>query len=108
MEKESSPSGVDSQRRGQRVSKRKKQPPGAWGCFETTRGTSAARTRTRTARHTVHAKVDQRVCLVVMLQPLIRGCVLRVGREIALEQQPHGIAFEAEQRLHPWARTRGL
>lgn len=49
---------------------------------------------------TMHAKVQHSVRSVLMLQPLVEGCILRVRREVALEQQPHGVSLHSQRRLH--------
>mmetsp|Transcript_12822 Transcript_12822/g.39903 ORF Transcript_12822/g.39903 Transcript_12822/m.39903 type:complete len:344 (-) Transcript_12822:1493-2524(-) len=48
----------------------------------------------------MHAKVDVRVSTPDVLQPVIIRDVLRVRREVALEQQAHRVALDAQQRLH--------
>ena len=48
----------------------------------------------------VHAKVDNGTRLEIILQPLVVGGILRMRREITLEEQTHRVAFDAERRLN--------
>ena len=48
----------------------------------------------------MHAEVNDRVRLELVLKPFVIRGVLRMRREIALEQQSHRIALHAERRLN--------
>jgi len=48
----------------------------------------------------VRAEVEQRVRVEILAQPAVEGAEGVRGREAALEQQPHRIAFVTERGLH--------
>lgn len=49
----------------------------------------------------MHAEVNQSVSIEGVREVVVERCVLRVGGEVAVEEQPHGIPFHAQHRLHP-------
>ena len=50
----------------------------------------------------MHAKVQHCTGFEVMLQPIVEGSILWVGRQIPLEQETHGVALHPQGRLHPY------
>lgn len=50
----------------------------------------------------MHAEVQDGVGTKLVGQPMVEGCILRMGCEIPLKQQAHGIALNAQSRLHAY------
>lgn len=50
----------------------------------------------------MHAKMQHCTGFEIMLQPIVEGSILRVGSEVSLKKQAHGVTLYPQCRLYPY------